>query len=123
MVPERRAAGMTASAWKTSAGAATRVPVSRAVNLTRSLVEFKRAGCTIIGLDSDGDTFVQDVSREIAAGPIVLVVGGEATGMSRLVRDTCDMIVSIPMFDETESLNAGVAAGIALYELAKIRQP
>lgn len=123
LVPERRAAGMTASAWKTSAGAATRVPVSRAVNLTRSLVEFKRAGCTIIGLDSDGDTFVQDVSREIATGPIVLVVGGEATGMSRLVRDTCDMIVSIPMFDETESLNAGVAAGIALYELAKIRQP
>jgi 23S rRNA (guanosine2251-2'-O)-methyltransferase len=66
---------------------------------------------------------VQDVSQEIAAGPIVLVVGGEATGMSRLVRDTCDMIVSIPMFDETESLNAGVAAGIALYELAKIRHP
>ena len=66
---------------------------------------------------------MQDVSQEIAAGPIVLVVGGEAIGMTRLVRDTCDMVVSIPMFDETESLNAGVAAGIALYELAKIRHP
>jgi 23S rRNA (guanosine2251-2'-O)-methyltransferase len=86
-------------------------------------VEFKRAGCTIIGLDSDGDSFVQDIKADLAAGPIVLVVGGEATGMSRLVRDTCDMVVSIPMFDETESLNAGVAAGIALYEIAKIRNP
>jgi 23S rRNA (guanosine2251-2'-O)-methyltransferase len=123
LVAERRAAGMTASAWKASAGAATRVPVSRAINLTRTLVEFKRAGCTIIGLDSDGDSFVQDIKADLAAGPIVLVVGGEATGMSRLVRDTCDIVVSIPMFDETESLNAGVAAGIALYEIAKIRNP
>ena len=123
LVAERRAAGMTASAWKASAGAATRVPVSRAINLTHTLVEFKRAGCTIIGLDSDGDSFVQDIKADLAAGPIVLVVGGEATGMSRLVRDTCDMVVSIPMFDETESLNAGVAAGIALYEIAKIRNP
>lgn len=121
VVPERRAAGMTASAWKTSAGAATRVPVARATNLTRSLVAYQKAGCTIIGLDADGEVLVSDIAQDVVDGPIVLVVGGEATGMSRLVRDTCDLVVSIPMFDETESLNAGVAAGIALYELAKKR--
>jgi 23S rRNA (guanosine2251-2'-O)-methyltransferase len=122
VVPERRAAGMTASAWKTSVGAATRVPVARATNLTRTLVAFKKAGCTIIGLDSDGEVDIANLQADLAGGPIVLVVGGEATGMSRLVRDTCDLVVSIPMFDETESLNAGVAAGIALYEIAKIRE-
>ncbi len=121
VVPERRAAGMTASAWKTSAGAATRVPVARATNLTRTLVAYKRAGCTIIGLDADGDVELQSFDPALAQGPLVLVVGGEATGMSRLVRDTCDIIVSIPMYDETESLNAGVAAGISLYEIARLR--
>ena len=112
---------MTASAWKTSAGAATRVPVARATNLTRTLVAYKKAGCMILGLDADGDVDVANLKADIAQGPVVLVVGGEATGMSRLVRDTCDMIVSIPMFDDTESLNAGVATGIALYEIAKLR--
>jgi 23S rRNA (guanosine2251-2'-O)-methyltransferase len=121
LVPERRAAGMTASAWKTSAGAATRVPVSRAVNLTRELVAFKKAGCTIFGLDADGDVNLTELDHDLVQGPIVLVVGGEATGMSRLVRDTCDQVISIPMFDETESLNAGVAAGVAMYEIARIR--
>jgi 23S rRNA (guanosine2251-2'-O)-methyltransferase len=121
VVPERRAAGMTASAWKTSAGAATRVPVARATNLTRTLTSYHKAGCVIIGLDADGEINLHDLDPEIAAGPVVLVVGGEASGMSLLVRDTCDIVVSIPMYDETESLNAGVAAGIALYELAKAR--
>ncbi len=121
VVPERRAAGMTASAWKTSAGAATRVPVARATNLTRTLVAYKKAGCTIVGLDADGDVELQSFDASLAKGPLVLVVGGEATGMSRLVRDTCDVIVSIPMYDETESLNAGVAAGISLYEIARLR--
>ena len=121
LVPERRAAGMTASAWKTSAGAATRVPVARAVNLTRELVAYKKAGCTVFGLDADGDVNLHELDPDLVNGPIVLVVGGEATGMSRLVRDTCDQIISIPMFDETESLNAGVAAGVAMYEIAKLR--
>jgi len=123
VVPERRAAGMTASAWKTSAGAASRVPVARATNLTRTLIAYRKAGCSIIGLDAEGDIELSDFPANIATGPIVLVVGGEATGMSRLVRESCDSIVSIPMFDETESLNAGVAAGIALYEIARLRQP
>ena len=122
VVPERRAAGMTASAWKTSAGAATRVPVARATNLTRTLVAYRKAGCSIIGLDADGDIELTEFSADIASGPIVLVVGGEATGMSRLVRESCDSVVSIAMFDETESLNAGVAAGIAMYEIARLRE-
>lgn len=121
LIPERRAAGMTASAWKTSAGAATRVPVSRAVNLTRTLVAFKKAGFTVIGLDAQGTVTVGSINQDVAQGPVVLVIGGEATGMSRLVQDTCDFVASIPMFDETESLNAGVAGGIALYEIANLR--
>ncbi len=121
LVPERRAAGMTASAWKTSAGAATRVPVARAVNLTRELVAYQKAGCTVFGLDTDGDVNLHELDADLVNGPIVLVVGGEATGMSRLVRDTSDHIISIPMFDETESLNAGVAAGVAMYEISKLR--
>lgn len=121
VVPERRAAGMTASAWKTSAGAAARVPVARATNLTRTLNAYKKAGCTVIGLDMDGDVTIGELDPDVAAGPIVLVVGGEATGMSRLVRDTCDMVASIAMRDTTESLNAGVAAGIAMYDIARFR--
>ncbi len=121
LIPERRAAGMTASAWKTSAGAASRVPVARAVNITRTLVAYRKEGCVVVGLDADGDVELHAFDPAIASGPIVLVVGGEQSGMSRLVRDTCDMVISIPMYDETESLNAGVAAGIAMYEIAKLR--
>ena len=122
VVPERRAAGMTASAWKTSAGAASRVPVARATNLTRTLTAYKKAGCMVLGLDADGDVDLTALPVDVATMPLVLVAGGEATGMSRLVREACDMIISIPMFDETESLNAGVATGIALYEIARLRQ-
>jgi len=121
VVPERRAAGMTASAWKTSAGSASRVPVARATNMTRTLIAYKKAGCTIVGLDADGDYDLPELPLDVATGPIVLVTGGEASGISRLVRETCDMVVSIPMLDETESLNAGVATGIALYEIARLR--
>jgi 23S rRNA (guanosine2251-2'-O)-methyltransferase len=119
IVPERRAAGMTASAWKTSAGAASRVPVARASNLTRALVELKDAGCFVAGLDADGDLDLP--ALEMATDPLVLVVGSEGKGLSRLVRQTCDVVVSIPMAAGTESLNAGVAAGVALYEVARRR--
>lgn len=119
IVPERRAAGMTASAWKTSAGAASRVPVARATNLTRALEELKSAGCFVLGLDMDGDIDLPDLT--MAHDPVVLVVGSEGKGLSRLVRATCDLVVSIPMHAATESLNAGVAAGVALYEVARRR--
>jgi 23S rRNA (guanosine2251-2'-O)-methyltransferase len=121
IVPERRAAGMTASAWKTSAGAASRVPVARGGNLTRMLEDLKDAGCFIAGLDADGSLDLPDL--EVATDPLVLVVGSEGRGLSRLVRETCDVVVSIPMAAGTESLNAGVAAGVALYEVARRRAP
>jgi 23S rRNA (guanosine2251-2'-O)-methyltransferase len=119
IVPERRAAGMTASAWKTSAGAASRVPVARATNLTRALEELKASGCFVLGLDMHGDVELPELT--LAHDPVVLVVGSEGKGLSRLVRETCDVIVSIPMHAATESLNAGVAAGVALYEVARRR--
>jgi 23S rRNA (guanosine2251-2'-O)-methyltransferase len=119
IVPERRAAGMTASAWKTSAGAAARIPVARATNLTRALHELKQAGCFVVGLDAGGDVLLPEL--ELATGPLVLVAGSEGKGLSRLVREECDEIVSIPMLAGNESLNAGVAAGVALYEVARRR--
>jgi 23S rRNA (guanosine2251-2'-O)-methyltransferase len=119
LVPERRAAGVTASAWKVSAGAAARVPVARATNLARELAELKKSGCFVVGLDAGGDMPVSELAY--ATDPLVLVVGSEGKGLSRLVRDTCDAIVSIPMATTTESLNAAVAAGITLYEVAKQR--
>ena len=119
VVPERRAAGMTASAWKTSAGAAARVPVGRATNLTRQLKEYQGEGLMVAGLDAEGTVDVGDL--ELATGPLVLVVGSEGRGLSRLVRDTCDVLVRIPMAPAAESLNAGVAAGIALYEIERQR--
>jgi 23S rRNA (guanosine2251-2'-O)-methyltransferase len=119
IVPERRAAGMTASAWKVSAGAAARIPVARATNLTRALLDLKDAGCFVAGLDADGDVDLPDLDASTSA--LVLVVGSEGKGLGRLVRQTCDVVVSIPMAAGTESLNAGVAAGVALYEVARRR--
>jgi 23S rRNA (guanosine2251-2'-O)-methyltransferase len=119
IVPERRAAGMTAGAWKTSAGAAARLPVARATNLTRALQDLQKAGCFVVGLDMDGDVRLPEL--DVAADPLVLVIGSEGKGLSRLVRQTCDLVASIPMQAATESLNAGVAAGVALYEVARRR--
>jgi 23S rRNA (guanosine2251-2'-O)-methyltransferase len=119
VVPERRSAGMTASAWKVSAGAAARIPVARATNLTRTLGELKDAGCFVAGLDAGGTLDLPDL--DAATSPLVLVVGSEGKGLSRLVRAECDVVVSIPMAGVMESLNAGVAAGVALYEVARRR--
>jgi 23S rRNA (guanosine2251-2'-O)-methyltransferase len=119
VLPERRSAGMTASAWKTSAGAAARVPVARVPNLTRSLEAFQKAGFFVLGLDMDGDVDLPGLA--LATEPVVVVVGSEGKGLSRLVRETCDQVVSIPMSSAVESLNAGVAAGVTLYEIARQR--
>jgi 23S rRNA (guanosine2251-2'-O)-methyltransferase len=120
VVPERRAAGMTAAAWKSSAGAAARIPVARATNLTRQLKTYAESGLMIAGLAADGEVALPDL--DLADGPLVLVIGSEGKGLSRLVAETCDVRVSIPMAGELESLNAGVAAGIALYEIARLRR-
>jgi 23S rRNA (guanosine2251-2'-O)-methyltransferase len=119
LVPERRAAGMTAGAWKASAGAAARLPVARATNLTRALASYQRAGLLVVGLAADGDVDLPDL--EAAVDPLCVVVGSEGRGLSRLVAETCDLRVRVPMAAGTESLNAGVAAGIALYEIARRR--
>jgi 23S rRNA (guanosine2251-2'-O)-methyltransferase len=111
---------MTASAWKTSAGAAARIPVAKCTNLTRTLEEFKKAGFFILGLDMDGDVELPDLT--LASEPIVIVTGSEGKGLSRLVGETCDQVVSIPMSSAVESLNAGLATGVALYEVARRRR-
>ncbi|MCX4389141.1 23S rRNA (guanosine(2251)-2'-O)-methyltransferase RlmB [Micromonospora peucetia] len=118
-VPERRAAGITATAWRTSAGAAARVPVAQVTNLTRSLKACQDAGFMVVGLDADGETDLYDL--EAAVGPLVVVVGSEGRGLSRLVGETCDLTVSIPMVSDVESLNASVAAAVTLAEVARRR--
>jgi 23S rRNA (guanosine2251-2'-O)-methyltransferase len=119
VVPERRAAGMTAGAWKTSAGTAARVPVARATNLTRALEAYQKAGLTVVGLAADGEAELPGL--DALSGPVVIVAGSEGKGLSRLVGETCDFRVRIPMPGGAESLNAGVAAGIALYEASRRR--
>jgi 23S rRNA (guanosine2251-2'-O)-methyltransferase len=119
LVPERRSAGMTASAWKTSAGAAARLPVAQATNLVRQLKAYQEAGCMVVGLAADGEVSLPDL--DLADGPLVVVVGSEGDGLSRLVAETCDQLVSIPMANQVESLNAGVAASVALYAVARAR--
>lgn len=119
LVPERRSAGMTAAAWKVSAGAAARIPVAKATNLTRALQDLQKAGFFALGLDMDGDVSLPELG--LVDTPVVIVVGSEGKGLSRLVAQTCDQIVSIPMSSAVESLNAGVAAGVALYEVARGR--
>jgi len=119
LVPERRTASMTASAWKTSAGAAARIPVARATNLNRALKSYRDAGLTVAGLDMGGDVDLTDLAA--ATDPLVLVIGSEGKGLGRLIRENCDVIVSIAMTSATESLNAGIAGGVALYEIARRR--
>lgn len=116
IVPERRSVSMTASVWKVAAGAAGRVRVAQVTNLNRALAELKAEGLFALGLDADGDVSSRDV--ELGSEPVVLVVGAEGKGLSRLARETCDQIVSIPMAESAESLNASVATSIALYEIA-----
>ena len=119
VVPERRSAGMTASAWKTSAGAAARVPVARVTNLTRALTGLKDDGFSVVGLAADGEAEIGDL--DLLADPVVLVVGSEGKGLSRLVGETCDVTARIAIASSVESLNASVAAGIVLHEAARVR--
>jgi 23S rRNA (guanosine2251-2'-O)-methyltransferase len=119
IVPQRRSVGMTASAWKTSAGAAARIPVAMASNLTQTLKDLKSRGLFVLGLDGGGTVSLPGL--ELAKQPLVLVVGSEGKGLSRLVTETCDAVVSIPIESGTESLNAGIAVSVALYEVSKLR--
>jgi 23S rRNA (guanosine2251-2'-O)-methyltransferase len=119
LIPQRRSASVTAVAWRTSAGAAARLPVARATNLTRTLKDWASQGVQIVGLDAGGDTTLDDFD---GGDPTVIVVGSEGKGLSRLVRESCDAILSIPMAGPVESLNASVAAGVVLSEVARQRR-
>ncbi|GAA3127286.1 MULTISPECIES: 23S rRNA (guanosine(2251)-2'-O)-methyltransferase RlmB [Nonomuraea] len=121
LVPSRRSAGVTGGAWKTSAGTLATLRVARAANLTAALREYRDAGLFVVGLDGTGSTELADV--DLLGEPLVIVVGSEGKGLSRLVREQCDVLTRIPMRAAAESLNAGVAAGVALYEVARHRRP
>lgn len=120
VVPARRAAGVTAAAWRTSAGTAARLPVAQVTNLVRALRDAKEAGLFVIGLDARGTTSLDDL--EMADDPLVVVVGSEGSGLSRLVGETCDLTVAVPMAGPAESLNASVAAAVTLAEIARLRR-
>lgn len=115
LIPERRNASITASAWKASAGAAARIPIAQVTNLVRSIADAKEFGCFVIGLDGESEEKIADL--KIADQNLYLIVGSEGKGLSRLVREKCDLILSIPMRDSVESLNASVAISIALYTI------
>lgn len=119
IIPERRSAQVTAATWKTSAGAAARLPVARVTNLNRTLKRYAEAGFVVVGLAGEAELDVSGVPG--VDGPVLLVVGSEGEGLSRLVRENCDVLVSIPIGSEVESLNASVAASIALYEVTRCR--
>ena len=119
ILPQRRSVGLTASAWKTSAGAAARTPVAMATNLNATIKEYKARGVFVLGLAGDGDVSLPDL--QLAKEPVLLVIGSDGKGLSRLVTENCDAIVSIPINASTESLNAGIAASVALYEVSRMR--
>jgi 23S rRNA (guanosine2251-2'-O)-methyltransferase len=120
LLPQRRSAGITAVAWRTSAGTAAKIPVAVATNLTRTLRQYAAEGLMVVGLDADGTITVDELS--LATSPLVVVVGSEGRGLSRLVREACDETVSIPMSAGVESLNASVAAGVVLAEVSRRRR-
>jgi 23S rRNA (guanosine2251-2'-O)-methyltransferase len=119
ILPQRRSVGLTASAWKTSAGAAARTPVAMATNLNATIKEYKARGVFVLGLAGDGDVSLPDL--QLAKEPVLLVIGSEGKGLSRLVTENCDAIVSIPINASTESLYAGLAASVARYEGSRMR--
>lgn len=119
IVPEHRSAAVTPAVEKAAAGALAHLPVARVTNLVRALEALGREGVWSLGLDGEAQTRVAD--HPLADGPVVLVVGAEGRGLSRLVRERCDALVSLPMLGRVGSLNASVAAGVALYALLAAR--
>lgn len=113
VMTERRAAAMTASAWKSSAGAASRMQIAQVSNLARAIDDAKKSGCFVVGLDGESDQGLSEM--KLANEPLMIVVGSEGKGLSRLVKEKCDLVISIPMRATTESLNASVATSIALF--------
>ena len=118
IIPKRRSAGLTAVVAKTSAGAVSYLPVARVANLTALLRELKEEGLWVFGTAADGSTSLYQADLK---GPAAIVIGSEGDGMSRLVREQCDFLVSIPMRGQVNSLNASAAAAVVLYEAVRQR--
>lgn len=117
IIPKRRAVGLTATVAKTSAGALNYTPVARVTNMTQTIKELKEEGLWFVCADMGGETMY----NLNLTGPIGLVIGSEGDGVSKLVRENCDMIASIPMKGDIDSLNASVAAGVLAYEIVRQR--
>ena len=118
VIPKRRSAGLTAIVAKTSAGAVSHIPVARVPNLTALMKELQKRGVWIFGAEMNGNTSLYEADLK---GPAAIVIGSEGSGMSRLVAETCDFTVSIPMKGKINSLNASAAAAILLYEAVRQR--
>ena len=119
VIPSRRAAGVTAVAAKTSAGASAHLPVARVPNLAAAAEKLKQAGVWIVGLDTGAETCYLDYDFRT---PVAIVVGGEGQGMRRLMRQSCDLLLSLPMRGHVASLNVSVAVGIVAYEVVRQRE-
>lgn len=117
IIPKRRAAGLTATVAKTSAGALNYTPVAKVTNLSATIEELKKEGLWFVCADMGGETMY----NLNLTGPIGLVIGNEGEGVSRLVKEKCDYVASIPMKGNIDSLNASVAAGILAYEIVRQR--
>ena len=117
IIPKHRAVGLTATVAKTSAGALNYTPVAKVTNLVKTMEELKEKGLWFVCADMDGDVMY----RVNLKGPIGLVIGNEGEGVSRLIKETCDFVASIPMKGDIDSLNASVAAGVLAFEIARQR--
>ena len=117
IIPKRRAVGLTATVARTSAGALNYTPVAKVTNIASTIEELKDRGMWFVCADMGGETMY----RLNLTGPIALVIGNEGEGVSRLVKEKCDMIASIPMKGDIDSLNASVAAGVLAYEIVRQR--
>ena len=118
IIPKRRSAGLTATVFKTSAGAASWLKIARVSNLSDTIRELKKKNIWVYGAEADGEPFYEaDLS-----GPVALVIGSEGFGLGRVVRENCDMILSIDMYGKVNSLNASVSAGILMYEVVRHRR-
>ena len=118
IVPKRRSEGLTAVVAKASAGALEYVPVERVANITAAIKELKKAGVWVFGTAADGDRMLYDADLK---GPAAIVIGNEGQGISRLVAENCDFMVSSPMKGEISSLNASAAAAVLMYEAVRQR--
>lgn len=119
IIPKRRAAGLTATVLKTSAGAAEHVPVARVTNLAQTIDKLKEAGVWVAGTDLSAK---QDVYKTKFDMPLAIVIGNESKGMGRLIKEKCDFLVKLPMLGQLNSLNASVAAGVLMYEVVRQRR-